>query len=94
MSKNTNSELFLSRLLRRGVETLIQLSSDMTDAQRVELAELHRPWGPQGYRPNEFVTHGISGTTGRAIVYRSNRNVSAGAQSPEVSTSWTRLPGQ
>jgi len=88
---------FMSELYRKGFEALIQLASDMSDSQRVELAELHQPWRQKAYKPNEYVKHGHSTTTGRAILYRSTRNVPENAQPPNASANpqyWMILSGQ
>ncbi|MCL2814385.1 MAG: hypothetical protein FWD23_07280 [Oscillospiraceae bacterium] len=65
---------------------LLQTNSDLTDTQRKELAELHEGWeAGQSYGTNHYLRYGED-ENGRAILYRTTRNISSATTPPNVPT--------
>jgi len=72
----------------------IQLNRmNLDDAERKTVAEFHQEWEQKAYGSNNYVRYGFD-ENGRAVLYRSTRNVAANAPAPDVPTNpsnWAKL---
>ena len=71
---------------RRAVELLVQ-HSDFNVQERLEIITMHERWNPEngGYRSNTFLQFTPQGETSPQL-FRTDRNVPAGAPAPDVVT--------
>ena len=73
--------LFLGELLHKAIVTLVN-RANLEDNERIQIAEFHPKWEQKSYGSNEYVNYNIA-SNGRAILWRSTRNVNASAPAPD-----------
>ena len=75
----------LSGLANRTI-TLLVKRSQLDDTERKEIAEFHEAWAEgKQYGANEYLKYGVDGN-GRAVIYRTTRNINPSTTPPDVPT--------
>ena len=83
---------FISRVQRRAIEIIVNRFSQLNNAERLEIVEMHQPWRQQQYSSDAFVQHGMDSVTNRPALYRARRNVAANALPPDVNgNDWLKI---
>ena len=74
----------LSELFPLAVNILLQANANIADSDRKKIAEFHDEWREGcSYGSNYYLTWGVD-ETGRAILWRTTRNVSNAAVPPDL----------
>ena len=77
--------VFLAQLFNRAIQILVQYAN-LEDSHRVEIAEFHEQWqAGKSYGTNHYLKYGFN-DQGRAVVYRTVRNISSSTTPPDVPT--------
>ena len=79
-------ELTFYAQLRKEKDYIDMQRMQYDDAERKRFAELHEPWAAgKAYGANHYLKYGVD-ANGRAVLYRTTRNIASSTTPPDVPT--------